>query len=415
MAMRGHHGGYLNVLMPGHWMMAAVAGMTLAGAQRWIPSLWIRLAVTALISTQLWHGTQWTKNGKEADLKAYLPTDGDVLGGDAVVAELASIQGPVLAPWSPWLPAQAGKRPFFHLIAAWDIGHEGSPLSPYLEQITRDMKTQRWSAIVLGSSLRRKSGERSADKAMNRTLRATLVSLEPSRGYRLGSELPRDQQIRLLTPPEAGSRPMLTKTGWPVRPQSVWNRKIRSWTVEPPPELSGQVDLAAIRQEWQGVWLRVENSGPTEVWVIEGRTLSAYDSSDLVKETPPARYVLDLLSPCAMGKAKKKDGNLPELKIKGFQWLEGGQIGLGESGQTQKGGWSYHCAETRLEVAASDGAPDSCQVWTGRFDHLLGVYDSGPASTESCSLADSPSARTRLIPQGSFAEARQALLDSESD
>jgi hypothetical protein len=415
MAMRGHHGGYLNVLMPGHWMMAAVAGMTLAGVQRWVPSLWVRIAVTTLISTQLWHGTQWTKNGKEAELAAYLPTEGDVLGGDAVVDELASIRGPVLAPWSPWLPAQAGKRPFFHLIAAWDIGHEGSPLSPYLHEITRDMKTQRWSAIVVGSSLRRKSGERSADKAMNRTLRATLVSLEPSRGYRLGTELPREQQIRLRTPIEAGSRPMLTKTGWPVRPQSVWNRKIRSWTVELPPELSSQVDLAAIRQQWQGIWLRVENSGPKEIWVIEGRTLSAYDSSNLIKETLPERFVLDVLSPCAVGKEKKKDGNLPELKIQGFQWLDDGQIGLGEIGQTQKDGWSYHCAETRLEVSASGGAAESCQAWTGRFDHHLAVYTSGQSLTESCTQTESPSSRTRLIPQESFAEARQALLDSASD
>ena len=184
--MRGHHGGYLNVLIPGIWALAAWAGLGLAGLERRFPRPAVLVLGTALMLGQLWQG-RWEPS-------KWLPTRDDVAAGDALIARLRAVDGEVLSPHSPWYPVIAGKPGAFHLIALWDIDHEGGPLHDFVPTIALAMKQERWAAVVL------------ANKKFGHSLTQTYVRTED------------------LTPPGKALQP---KTGWPVRPSLLYEPKAR--------------------------------------------------------------------------------------------------------------------------------------------------------------------------------------------
>lgn len=182
--MRGHHGGYLNVLIPGTWALACWAGLGLARLERSLPHPAVALGVSALVLGQLWEG-RWER----AD---WVPTVEDRAAGDALVARLADLDGEVLAPHSPWYPVLAGKPPTFHLIALWDVDHPGGPLREHIDSVADSIREQRWAGIVLA----------------NDKFRHGL-----DRHYR------RTEDLR---PPGQALRPL---TGWNVRPSHLYEPK----------------------------------------------------------------------------------------------------------------------------------------------------------------------------------------------
>ena len=176
--MRGHHGGYTNVLMPGIWALSLVCVLWLAQQK------WPRWLIAGLICLQFWWG-QW-------DPSKYIPTNADKLEGDRLVALLEKEAGPIWIPHSPWLAVQAGHQPYTHLISLWDIDHPEGPLLQYVQDLRKDIQNHHFQTIV----------------SANTQLRFDVV-----RFYQ------KQQSIR-----PAGQL-FLPKVGWPVRPSYLYKPK----------------------------------------------------------------------------------------------------------------------------------------------------------------------------------------------
>ena len=179
--MRGHHGGYTNVLIPGLWAVALWAGLAVHYVRHRWTGIGVQVATAVLLAWQLW-AAQW----KPA---TYIPTEADRAAGDRVVEQLREIDGPILAPWQPWMPVQAGKEPSIALIALWDIDHEGGALHREAQVIARSISDKHWSAVLtsrhrLKRGLKKHYKKTTFDKPMGRAL--------------------------------------YPKTGWRVRPHALW-------------------------------------------------------------------------------------------------------------------------------------------------------------------------------------------------
>lgn len=181
--MRAHHGGFINVLMPGHWTYAVCGVVLVSRAAQALPqrTQWLALALASgLVAHQGWAG-QW-------DREKGIPTEADYEAGEALVEKLKAIDGEVWAPHFPWYPTYAGKTPSVPLIALWDIDHKGGPMKSYMQDVRKDVREQRWAAVL---------GPR---KDMGLEVKDHYVK-EP------------------LGIPGNGLR---TKTGWRVRPTNLW-------------------------------------------------------------------------------------------------------------------------------------------------------------------------------------------------
>lgn len=175
--MRGHTGGFLNVLIPMFWVQAVVAAAWgEAVGDRWA---WARPAAAVLLAAQLWQG--------RGALERYAPDAEDAAVMAKVVEDLRTLPEPLLIPHSPYLAVLAGKAPSFSLIALWDLNHEGGPLRSGVREVERAMRQGYWKAVVV------------PDEKLGYGLRD---------GYR------KWRGLREISPG--------MKTGWPVRLRQVW-------------------------------------------------------------------------------------------------------------------------------------------------------------------------------------------------
>jgi len=202
--MRAHHGGYVNVLMPGHWALA-VCGMAMLGVvvRDWSHPVVLALAC-GLTGWQLWE-TRW-------DAQRMIPTEDDVAAGERVIAAIEAVDGEVFAPHFPWYPAMAGKTPSLPLIALWDIDHRGGPYKKEAKRVDTALASQRWAAV-----------------------------LTPDRHTKHGLELHYDKGERL----KYSGRTFQTKTGWKVKPTIIWVPMVSEEEPDEPallpdPELPGE-------------------------------------------------------------------------------------------------------------------------------------------------------------------------------
>lgn len=142
--MRGHHGGFVNVHMQLHWAVALAFALALARARAWTP--WAAPVGAALVSLQL----GWSIAALEP--AKLMPTAEDRATGDRVVAELRDVRGPVLSPYAPWLPVQAGHEPGLHLIALWDVAdHDRTPFPDFRDDFEDALRGHHWGTIVDGT------------------------------------------------------------------------------------------------------------------------------------------------------------------------------------------------------------------------------------------------------------------------
>jgi Glycosyltransferase family 87 len=185
MVMRGHQGGYLNVLVPGHWALAMWAGLSMAALDRTMGRGAVRWGLGLLVLAQLWLG-RWTP-------ATWMPTAADREAGDALVERLRAIDGEVLSPHAPYLPVQAGKRPSFALISLWDVDHEDGPFAADVGFLKRDLKDQRWAAVLLAGA---------------------------KFGYGLNDSYALEERLRF------DGKAFYPKTGWSVRPNLLYTPKI---------------------------------------------------------------------------------------------------------------------------------------------------------------------------------------------
>jgi hypothetical protein len=141
--MRGHNGGFANVLMPAHWAICAGFGLAVADARRRVPGLAMVAATSALLLAQV------AVVVAKLDVAEVLPTAEDAAAGRGIVERLrACPEGPILSPHAPWLAVQAGRAPGPHLIAIWDINHKGGPFQPAMRTLGAAAEERRWACVV---------------------------------------------------------------------------------------------------------------------------------------------------------------------------------------------------------------------------------------------------------------------------
>ncbi len=200
--MRGHHGGYQNVLMPGFWLVAMVTGFGLGALVRRVrhplASAALLLACAGVVGWQTWDG-RWT-------IDKYTPTQADLDAGQKVLDHIASFDGPVWMPHSPWYPVIVGKPPSLALIALWDITHKHSPLRKEARSVNRAIREQEFDAVIAAS----KKLKYGMDQAYERTETITYKG-----------------------------RALYPKTGWRVRPKFIYTPR-----VELEPELDEEAEEA---------------------------------------------------------------------------------------------------------------------------------------------------------------------------
>ncbi len=182
--MRGHHGGFLNVLVPMFWMVTVGAGLVAArlpAGWRWVGSM----VFVAQLGLQ--HG--------RAAYDRLVPTEADEAAGRRIVNRLRGCPGPVWSPYASWLPVLADKRPGPHLIAVWDIAHKEGPFFEAMGQFKEAALSHRWACVLDG-------GVKGVGYGVNEAY----------------------TQEHLDTAPGA----MAPKTGWRIQAKSIWVPKDRT-------------------------------------------------------------------------------------------------------------------------------------------------------------------------------------------
>ncbi|MFK7929272.1 MAG: hypothetical protein AB8H79_13850 [Myxococcota bacterium] len=140
--MRGHLGGFVNVLIPLFAFTAIGAGLMSASLSR---SRVGTALVTLAFTGQL--GLAWVT----LDAGSLVPSIEDERAGDRIVQILQERQGPVFSPISPWLAVQAGHEPGPHLIAIWDVANHPDGPWPESKAVFRQAIEERhWAVIVEG-------------------------------------------------------------------------------------------------------------------------------------------------------------------------------------------------------------------------------------------------------------------------
>ncbi|MCK6520935.1 hypothetical protein L6R49_05765 [Myxococcota bacterium] len=183
MLMRAHHGGFINVLMPGHWALAAAGGAALGAFCRAFEGRAWSLPLVALLL-----GAQLTRTGWE-EAEDYVPTEADRDAGEQLLTQLRAVEGEIFAPQFPWYPHLVGKQPSLPLISLWDIQHKRGPLYQNPSVVEEAMARQAWAALLV-SQKDIKYGQREH--------------------YKEGA------RVRLP------ARAFNTRTGWRVRPAALW-------------------------------------------------------------------------------------------------------------------------------------------------------------------------------------------------
>jgi hypothetical protein len=165
--MRGHTGGFINVLIPMYWLESLWPVLVLAMlAERWKDSTEWRTPklaaglITLLVALQVLQGggawsyrkTPWKLLDSDfwkSHYTRYLPTERDWKDAQKFIEELKTLPEPILITHAPFAAIQAGKQPSFSLICLWDIDYKAGPYYPYVKQIEKAMKEHYWATIVL--------------------------------------------------------------------------------------------------------------------------------------------------------------------------------------------------------------------------------------------------------------------------
>jgi hypothetical protein len=173
--MRGHVGGYVNVLMPMMWVQALWPALLTRRAGEGV----VGLGLQALVAVQIVTG-----HGKYT---YEVPTPADRAQGDALIAELRDLPGPLLIPEAPYYAVLAGHDPSFSLITLWDISDASVPKAAGVSTIRGLIAQRHWKSAVF-----------------------TENKVEPS----IGRAYKKKRALK--------HKGATTRTGWTVRLRSVW-------------------------------------------------------------------------------------------------------------------------------------------------------------------------------------------------
>ena len=147
---RMHSGGIENVLIPGYFALSLCfalglgEGMVGGGESRFAPYRPLALCTAAGLQFLL----------LVYNPTAQVPNSADREAGQALVRELATIDGPVWVPGQPYLAEVAGKPAYAHAVALQDILRAGE--SPTKTALARDLvgsiTERRFTALLLDGS-----------------------------------------------------------------------------------------------------------------------------------------------------------------------------------------------------------------------------------------------------------------------
>jgi len=141
--MRAHQGGFLNVLMPVHWVILATCAVTL-GLVRHHHGHVLTWLGTALVAA-----AQGVWLGAMTDFEQVTPTDEDRKKGERVVQVVSRrCDGPIWSPHAAWLPVQAGQAPSLPLIALWDVDHRDGPLHDEVAEVESAIAAAHFACVV---------------------------------------------------------------------------------------------------------------------------------------------------------------------------------------------------------------------------------------------------------------------------
>jgi hypothetical protein len=183
--MRGHHGGFLNVLIPMMWLQALFPAFVAAALRDATVGWRVLLRRIAPHVAAVLAGVQLL--AADDDYTRFVPRPRDAEAHAKVVDEIRALPGRVFVPHAPWVAVQAGKEPSVALIALWDIDHKGGPFKDRVKLVERAVRDHHWGAVV--------------------TSKDTL-------GYGLSKYYTRERDLDTTGVP--------TVTGWRVRLKSVW-------------------------------------------------------------------------------------------------------------------------------------------------------------------------------------------------
>lgn len=196
--MRGHVGGYVNVLMPMMWVQALWPALLTRRAGEGLVGLGLQALVAVQIVTG--HGTYTYE----------VPTPADRKQGDALIAELRDLPDPLLIPEAPYYAVLAGHDPSFSLITLWDISDASVPKAAGVSTIRGLIAQRHWKSAVF-----------------------TDNKVEPS----IGRAYKKQRALKHRGPS--------TRTGWTVRLRSVWEPIAAKDTSEGSPDRPAD----AVREE----------------------------------------------------------------------------------------------------------------------------------------------------------------------
>jgi hypothetical protein len=182
--MRAHNGGFINVLIPTHWVLIALAGVVLGQVRQAWPGwpAWVGSAVAVAVQGG------WLV--ALSDFDEVRPTDADTEAGGKVVAAIQEhCDGPVLSPYFAWLPVYAGQDPSLHLISLWDVVHKNGPLHVESNSIAKAVHRKRYACVL-------EAGRQPLAYGVPKNYERVEVFQFPGQA-------------------------MKTKTGWPVRPRAL--------------------------------------------------------------------------------------------------------------------------------------------------------------------------------------------------
>lgn len=141
--MRAHNGGYTNVYMHLHWIVAFGFAVIVArsATSSPVPAVLGSLAIAGQLGWQI----------ATLDRAQLTPSHDDVEAARQFVRAISSVEGPVLSPFAAWLPVAAGKPPSLHHIALWDLDYPGGPYHSEVARIEEALAAHYWGAVIDGS------------------------------------------------------------------------------------------------------------------------------------------------------------------------------------------------------------------------------------------------------------------------
>ena len=145
---RLHHGGHLNVLIPGLAMISVLVGLVMAPffsglnrGKRLIPYLVVAACLVQFVLLKY-------------DPARFIPDEKDLAAGNGFIQMVSQIEGEVLIPYHGYLSALAGKKSYAHKMALGDVvrGDDSLGVALFYEEIEPRIRKNEFAAIILDAS-----------------------------------------------------------------------------------------------------------------------------------------------------------------------------------------------------------------------------------------------------------------------